>query len=189
MRKIFAALALTTLVAACSPVAPVMGGLSDVGIIDREKGFSETVADELIVAQIRKEWLSFDPTLVARVAVHADNGRVLLVGRVRKPSHRATASDLVWNVPGIRRVYNEITLDERDRLTGIVADRAAQTELTARFIADPEVDYVDFNYEVLDGTAFIIGSVNSFSEKSRAIEVAESIPGISNVIEYIEIVE
>lgn len=187
--KIIAALFSTAVVAACSPVAPVMGGLSDIGVIDREKGFTETVADELIVAQVRKEWLSFDPTLVARIAVHADNGRVLLVGRVRKPSHRATASDLVWNVPGVTRVYNEISLDERDRLTGVVTDRVAQTELTARFIADPEVDYVDFNYEVMDGTAFIIGSVKSFAERARAIEVAGSIPGVSNVVQYIEIVE
>ena len=62
--------------------------------------------------------LDLRPGVPAAVRVHVDDGVATLTGTVRLPSERAEAEDALRQVPGVRRIVNDIAVTQVPRPEG-----------------------------------------------------------------------
>lgn len=77
-------------------------------------------ADGEIFVEARSA-LDMRPSIPAGVRIHVEEGVVTLTGPVRWPAERAEAETAVRDIPGVRRVINDITVSQPASAEGFEA--------------------------------------------------------------------
>lgn len=121
------------------------------------------------------------------VDVEVTGGVVLLSGEVPRQEDKIEAERIAWTGDIVRDVANEITVGE-----DVAAGRNARDELTAQavraaLLTDSEVRSVNFNVEVNNGVAYLLGVARSDEELARAAETAARVNGVQRVVTYVRI--
>lgn len=73
--------------------------------------------DPDIFADARKA-LDDCPSIPATVRVHIDDGVAWLTGMARRASERTEAESVLWQIPGVQHIVNEITVAEQPSAEG-----------------------------------------------------------------------
>ena len=125
-------------------------------------------------------WHSLVPKGQVEVAV--EGGHLTLTGEVDWPYQRASAEQCVRPLVGVLDVTNKVTTrpraDARGIMEGITAALQRRTAREARHIA----------VEVDGGVVTLRGQVHSLPEHDAAIGTASAAPGVSRVIDQLQVV-
>jgi len=92
-------------------------------------------------------------------------------------ARRAAASD-ARNVVGVNSITNRIKVRPQENLT----DSDIESLVTAAMLRSPIVERYELDIEVVDGTAYLSGDVDTYLEKLEAADVAERTNGVINVV-------
>ena len=142
-----------------------------------------SLSDEATQRQV-EQVIGFDPWVsVFDVNVSAGRGVVRLDGIVENLEAKASAAEAARGVPGVARVDNLLTVQDprglRDpQIEGAVADAIDR---------DPGVDAHDVGATVLDGTAHLVGHVDSVADEHAAIRAASRAEGVRDVVSELDI--
>ena len=150
----------------------------------KEKGIKEAISDGMIDAAINKEFLNHDINMFINVEIEVVEGRVLLTGSVKKAKHRLDAIKLSWKVLGVREVLNEIDVTDKGGIKNYIKDVKIKTQIRYKVIADKEISSINYNFESVNGTLFIIGISENKSELKKVVEHANSIGGVLKVVSH-----
>ncbi len=116
-----------------------------------------------------------------KVQVQVENGWVTLTGEVDWGYQFASAEQSIRPLPGVRGLFNRITIKPRVDSKDIGAQiTAALTRQAMR-----EARHIDIKVE--GGVVTLSGKVHSMAEHDAAIGVAFSTKGVSHVVDHLQV--
>lgn len=111
---------------------------------------------------------------------------VMLTGAVETPEQRSQAEQLTRQVPGVKRLYNEIVvIKEIDKQKGAVEnfvdDTVIETKVNALLLDGEGVNVTNFRWRSVGGHVFLFGRALSKDELEKAIKIVRSIEKVKQV--------
>ena len=110
-----------------------------------------------------------------RIKIKVEDGVVTLEGNVEWEYQRKAAKNAIENLPGVRDVYNFITV----KPTVMIGD--VERKITAAFHRSATLDAESIQVETKGSKVILKGSVRSLAEKEDAEEAAWAAPGVMMV--------
>ena len=167
-------LASALFLSSCSTVGMATGAGATVGVAAAsEGGLKGTWDDFTIQAQINELWLSHDFEMFRKLDLTVNQGRVLITGVVQNPEHRVEAVRLAWQPNGVQQVINEIKVADSDGVIGFAKDTWIATRLRTAITLNRDVQSINYNIDVVQGTVYLMGVVYPLKPIRNAISVYE----------------
>ncbi len=185
-----AALAFALSQVACTPATiAVSGGAAGGVAASQERGFSTAVQDQGIRLNINERLFATDIELFSDVGLQVQEGRVLLTGNVQRPEHRVEAARLVWEVPGVREVYNEIQVRDEQDVIDSGRDEWIILQIKTDLLLDSEVSAVNYSVESVNQIVYLIGIARDRDELDRVVRYAKDVPYVRGVVNYVRLAD
>jgi len=193
MRAAAALLAVSLLSAAgCeslfSPVGmAVTAGATGGRMAMQDRGLATGIDDNAIALGINHAWLENDPAIFRLIDTTIHEGRVLLTGSVRYPQTRIQAVRLAWAVPGVKEVIDEIEVTDQRTLLDAPMDAWITTRLRAALVFDPRVNAVNYTFDTVNRTVYLLGIARNQDELDSVVEIARGIGGVRAVVSHVRL--
>lgn len=131
------------------------------------------------ITQAVKNALLYDPRVWSfHPHVSVSNGLVTLTGLVDNlKAKRAAERDAKYTV-GVKRVKNYLKVRPKD----LPSDEHIGDRVRSALAIDPLVDRDDISTVVRNGTVYLYGTVDNYSEKWRADDIASRVSGVTAVM-------
>lgn len=142
-----------------------------------------SLTDKAIERQVEQQ-IGFDPKANGfDVKVQVLNGVVRLQGIVDNLEAKRAAGEVASAVPGVRRVDNMLTVEDPRGLNDLEIGHAVDNAL----LDDTRVDTYAVGATVMDGTAHLVGHVDSTADEESAIQAASRADGVKDVVSQLDI--
>jgi hyperosmotically inducible protein len=112
------------------------------------------------------------------VTVKANDGIVTLTGTVRDTDEKALAQDTVENIPGVRRVNNEIVVKSEH---AVHSDDWLAIKIRSRLLSRANVSFTSTQVAVQDGVVTLTGTAENLAQKELTGLYAQEIEGVKSV--------
>lgn len=114
-------------------------------------------------------------------------GNVLLTGEVGNSNDKAKASEIVYSVNGVKRVYNELAVQPNASLTSRMNDSVTAGKVRAALIDTKGVTLTSVKVVVERGTCYLLGAVTA-EEAAKIAKVASTVKGVTKVVKLFKII-
>lgn len=152
----------------------------------QERGFSGSIDDTKIRADINAAWLNKSGEMFRKVDLNIYEGRVMLTGFLTSESQRTDAVSLTWQVAGVKEVINEIQVDPSGQgFTDQSHDLWIQEKLQSRLLFDKEVKNINYAVDVVDSVVYLLGVAQTQDEMDRVLAHASDISGVKRVVNHV----
>ena len=121
----------------------------------------------------------------SRITVTAYNGVILLAGQTPRNELKDLAAQRARNVQGVKKVYNELQVQQPASLLARSNDSLLTTRIKAQMLADSSVSSSDIKVVTENGIVYLLGVV-SRSEANAATNVAQGVSGVQKVVRLFE---
>jgi osmotically-inducible protein OsmY len=185
--RAFAPLVLPWLLLGCLPVAVVGSGASIGYVATEDRSMKDNLDDAVVCATINKAWVDFNSKLNDDLNCHAYQARVLITGQVPGESWREEAIDRANRVPGVKEVYNEITIGPGGSFANNAHDVYVTQHLNAELLTAADVHSNNYIVTTTNGVVFIMGTARDQAEIDRVIDYGRNMNGVKRVVSYIRI--
>lgn len=177
------------LASACTPLGMATGAAAGVGTAaSKEGGIGGAFTDAGIKAKINDAWLQYDISTFSKLSTTVNQGRVLLTGVVQDPEDRVEAVRLVWQVPGVRQVMNEIRVSDSEGAPGFVRDTWITTRLRTALTFEKNVQSLNYSIDTVQGVVYLMGVAMNQPELDKVTQIARTIPNVKQVVNYVKMV-
>ncbi len=188
MKRIFSVkalvwLLLSTLLTSCAAVI-VVGAAGSMAVYDR-RSISMIERDARIFYQVHKAIVQDPRFRNSRVLVSSFNEVVLLVGQTPTASLRVVAEKAVRNVPTVRRVYDEITVDYPLSLTQRSKDSFITAEVRSRMLTQKGLESGSIRIVTENGVVYLMG-IATHEQANLAVNVARQVSGVKKVVKIFQ---
>ncbi len=143
------------------------------------------MADEGLGTKIQQK-LSVHPQLASyalKTRIYP-NGTVQIQGIVDVLEEKLQAEELIWSIPGVKKVENNITVCT----DGQIDDFDVAFEVAEEFQANPEVP-VTIGVKVTGGEVQLMGRVSNYNQAQEAVETAAKARGVREIISHLKMSE
>ena len=177
------------LASACTPLGMATGAAAGVGTAaSKEGGLGGAFTDASIKAKINDAWLQYDIDTFSKLSTTVNQGRVLLTGVVQDPEDRVEAVRLVWQVPGVKQVMNEIRVSDSEGAPGFVRDTWITTRLRTALTFEKHVQSLNYSIDTVQGVVYLMGVAMNQQELDKVTQIARTIPNVKQVVNYVKMV-
>lgn len=174
---------------ACTPLGMATGAAAGVGTAaSKEGGIGGAFTDAGIKAKINDAWLQYDINTFSKLSTTVNQGRVLLTGVVQDPEDRVEAVRLVWQVPGVKQVMNEIRVADSEGAPGFVRDTWITTRLRTALTFEKNVQSLNYSIDTVQGVVYLMGVAMNQQELDKVTQIARTIPNVKQVVNYVKMV-
>jgi osmotically-inducible protein OsmY len=186
MKKVFLILALAFTLQGCLAGAFVAGGATTGSLVTDPRSINTIKNDEQINFQVNRK-LANDAVLAseAHIAAVSYNEVVLLTGQAYDEALRNRAEQYAKETPGVRRIFNEITLGIPTTAFRRAQDVAITSSIKTKMFASRELKSNNFKIVTEDGVVFVLGSATS-KQAALAVSIARQSAGVKKVVKLIE---
>jgi len=169
-------------------VAVVAGGAVATGAavaVDRRT--AGTIVDDKAIEIKVNHALSRDETLwkVSHFNVLCYNNILLLAGQTPTEADKRQAEELISDIPKIRRVHNELTIEKPVSLRVRSKDSWITTQIKAKLVGNKIVKATRIKVLTENGVVYLMG-MTTLEEEDAATDIARNIPGVEKVIQIFE---
>ncbi|WP_192877943.1 BON domain-containing protein [Fastidiosibacter lacustris] len=180
---------LMNMLSACAPVIIAGAGAAIVGanVVGSSVDSKTNVSDKSI--QFKAISLLNDyPELTGNSNVEpvVFNHILLLIGQVLTESLKAELANRMAKIPGVKVVYNQLTIGETVGIGGYLSDSWITSKVISALISSG-VNSLKFKVVTEKGVVYILGVVTK-AEGARASAIATNVPGVQKVIEVYDYV-
>jgi osmotically-inducible protein OsmY len=180
----FASLYLT----ACTPVGMLMTAGTTAGTMAmEERGIKGASRDLALKADVVGTWVKANIDFATDLSVIVYNSKAMVMGAVETEENRAEAISLVWQVEGIKDVFNEIVLRKDTGIEDFAHDTWINAKLFSKVAFDGQLLDINYKYDAEGGTVYVIGLAQSRGELERFIAHAKSVSYVRKVVSHVEI--
>lgn len=151
-----------------------------------KRSFKTMYADKKITCQALAQ-LNSDRKLraCAHLSVATFNRVVLLVGEAQTPELRRRAFDLIKDIPEIRRITNEVTIEDPLLIEERSNDTWVTTKVKTALLAERDLHSTQIKVITENSTVFLMGLV-SHEQASIAVAVTRQVKGVYKVVTLFE---
>ena len=162
-----------------------MAGIEGATTIAQERSAGARIDDNAIALKINKKFLEKDENLFAAVSTEITEGRVLLTGRVKDPTTKKDAEELVWQVSGVREVINEITITNQQSFRNYMSDAWITQQIKARMLFTEGIKSANFGVQTVNNVVYLMGIAQNEKEMKVAIEIARRTKNVQKVVSHV----
>ncbi|NVJ93875.1 MAG: BON domain-containing protein [Methylocystaceae bacterium] len=174
--------------ASCTPIGMLVTAGTTAGTFAmEERGIKGVANDMSLKADVIGKWAKEDFEFATDLSVIVYNSKAMITGSVETEEQRAQAIAMVWQVEGIKDVYNEIILKKDSSLQDFAHDTWIDAELFADTTFDSQLMQINYKYNVEGGTVYVIGLAQSKAELNRFIAHAKSVSYVKKVVTHVDI--
>ncbi len=123
----------------------------------------------------------------SHIVVTVFNQAVLLVGQTPIASLRVVAEKIAQGTPHVRRVYNQITIDQPRLLTERSKDTLITAEVRTKLLAKRGLESGSIRVVTESGVVYLMG-VATIDQANLAVSVARQINGVRRVVKVFQYV-
>lgn len=153
-----------------------------------ERTTQQASSDTMLAAKVKTQLAKDDETKARQINVDVYRGQVQLSGYVTSPEHKAAATRVVTNVPGVLGVQNNLQIKGTERSAGAVIDDGLITaKVKAALIGDSRTKAHQIDVDTREGVVQLGGFVDSADAKAAASEVAETVSGVRTIHNRLEV--
>lgn len=116
------------------------------------------------------------------------NGVVLITGETPNESLKAKVTDLVRQLPKVKRVHNELAIAAPSALPSRSSDTWITSKIKAKLTTDEQADPFLVKVVTERGTVYLMGMV-THAEADRAVDIAKNSGGVQRVIKIFEYID
>jgi len=169
-------------------VSLAVGGAAVGGVAAvEERSIGTQVDDRTLYFRVNDKLLAQSGDLFRRVNVEVNEGRVLLTGNVPRPEDKVTASDLSWQVGGVKEVLNELVVSDRSELRDYPKDAWISAQLKTKMLTDTKVLQINYSVETINGVVYLLGIAQTQEELDHVVNHARNISGVQRVVSYVRL--
>ena len=154
-----------------------------------ERTMAQQLADESIetksIVNIHAANEAFDN---AHLVVVSYNGYVLLAGQVISEQLKTQATEVVRQIRGVRRIYNELEVASPSSGMTRTSDTWITTKVKSWLLGDTSTEGLRVKVVTEDGVVFLMGMVTA-EEADRIAAAAADIGGVQRVVRLFELVD
>ena len=189
MRRVLASLSILAILPFTSGcVAAGVAGVGAVGTaVVQEKSLGMALDDATSSSEIKTKLIRADRKKFGEVDVEVANGLVLLSGRVNSQEDKIYAERVAWSSSRILDVANELKIEGPNSFMEGLSDSVITTRVRSALVGSKTVRSVNFNIETYDGVVYLMGIARSQKELEHAAEKASYIPGVKEVVSYVQL--
>ena len=170
----------------CSPASILAsGGATGMIVAEGERSIGTVVDDATIKINIAAKFINSNDNLFVEIGTNVLEGRVLLTGLVNNQEVRIDAVRRVWEVQGVKEVINEIQIGNRDSIREYAQDLWINTQVRGLAAKTLGLRSITYNFETIQGKVYIAGITSREDQLYDLIEVAKSVKGVSEIINYV----
>jgi osmotically-inducible protein OsmY len=152
-----------------------------------ERGLKGATRDLGLKADVVGKWAKSDISFASDLSVIVYDSKAMVIGAVATEEQRAQAISLVWQVEGIKDVYNEIVLKKDTSIEDFAHDTWINAKLFTKVTFDGQLMDINYKYDAEGGTVYVIGLAQSSGELKRFIAHAKSISYVKKVVSHVVI--
>lgn len=141
------------------------------------RSLSAMSKDQALANSIKGKLLDKDKTQALKVRVACFDGRAFLVGRPSDLGFQSFAVNAARETKGVQQV----TAVFQENPASEAQDKEIATRLRAALAADPALESLRLEAEVLDGVAVLLGRVPNPRTGRQAEAAAKSVAGVKRV--------
>lgn len=171
-------------------VALVAGGAAAGGAVATDSRNVKTIAsDKQITYQVQRHLVANQALQEkAHIVVATFNRVVLLAGQAPTAELRDEAVQITKTIPHVKRIFNEITIEQPTSPVVRSKDVAITANTKARMLATTNLKSNEFKIVTENGTVFLLG-LTTREQAEVAATVARNSSGVKRVVKLIEYTE
>ena len=174
----------------CSPANILAtGGATGMVVAEGDRSFGSVVDDATIKINIAAKFINSDDNIFVDVSTSVLEGRVLLTGLVENQEIRIDAVRRVWEVEGVKEVVNEIQIGNRESLKEYAQDVWITTQVKGLAAKTIGLRSMAYNFETIQGKVYIVGITSRPEQLESIIDVAKSVKGVTEIVNYVIVKE
>lgn len=185
LKKTLLGVILIALLQGCAPAASV---ISQEGMGWDQRTTDSIVKDDQIEGA-GNNMIQLHPALSDNntLSIHVYNQTMLIVGAVDNMEERSQLSALMKSIPGLHRIYNQVTLTKPLNYTQRLADSWLTAKIKTRLMSEEQLHFNRIKVITNDQNVYLLGLVNP-DEAERAIAATKEVPGVKKIIRLFEII-
>ena len=150
-----------------------------------EKGFKGSVKDMLIYAKVKSSLAQEKIQTLLNINVNVSAGYVLLVGSVQNNEERFMVIKKVWQVEGVRKIYNEIKINDNYGLYEKAKDNLLRLKIKSSLLLNSKVLSNNYLIESFKGVVYLMGVSNNLDEVAIVENQIKKIDGVRKLINLV----
>ncbi len=143
-----------------------------------------TLDDTSIQLALNRDMQRGLPGFVRTVGTEVREGRVLIVGTVATPEQRVQASNIAWQIRGVRDVVNELEVSQPQSALAYAGDARISNQMRLRLLTAQSVTARNYDIETVNGTLYILGIASTKQELEHVAYLAATIAGVKRVVSH-----
>lgn len=169
-----------------SPVEFFTSGVATLDTSSQERGLGGYFSDAEIKTRIKFLLFEYQHGLLTSVGVTVFEGKVLLTGYAKSEEVRMDILKLVWQVPSIKEVINEIKVAGDGEYTAgdSVDDKWIYSKANLALFFTDKVMSRNYEITVVSGDVYVTGIAQSKDELDKVLKTLSEIRGVQKVISY-----
>ncbi len=116
------------------------------------------------------------------------NGYVLLAGQVPSEALKAKATDVLREIRGVRRIYNELEVAAPSSAMTRTSDTWITAKVKSFLLGNPDIEGTRVKVVTEDGVVYLMGLATA-AEAARITEQASGISGVQKVVRLFELID
>jgi osmotically-inducible protein OsmY len=173
----------------CSPFSMFSSGVASLDTTSQERGLGGYVTDQEIKTRINVVFFEHDHLLHHKVDVNVYEGRVLLTGHVKDKKMQEDAIRLAWQVPGVKAVMNETTIEDARTIIEYAQDKWISTKLHALLFFNKHVGSRNYEIIVSRGIVYLTGIAKDQKELNEVIHTVRTTKHVKKVVSYARLMD
>jgi osmotically-inducible protein OsmY len=186
LRLLIAVLLAAFSLSACLPVAFVAGATAGGAVVSDQRSLKTSIQDRDI-ANTALNRLNADAEIYQQthIVIASYNKIVLLAGQAPNPELKQKVYNIVQTVPGIRRIYNEVTIEPPLSNVAIANDSWLTTKVKSSMLAEKGLQSTAIKVVTENNTVYLMGIV-THKQGELAADVARQVGGVQKVVKIFE---
>lgn len=190
MSRFYALLIVVPLIILQGCAAAVVGaGATGTAIAVDRRTAGSVIDDQGIEIKARREFAGSDELWdQSNVSVTSYNGIVLITGETPNQQLKSKITEIVKDIPKVRKVYNEMAIAAPSALSSRSSDTWLTSKVKTRLTAEKEVRALFIKVKTERGVVYLMGKVTR-QEADTAVAVTRSTAGVQRVVKVFEYIE
>lgn len=185
MKKLLLIIALSLSVQSCVFVVGAAAGAAGAAAVYDHRTLKKIIEDQRIENSIAGKLNSTEALRNSHIEVTSFNQIVLLTGQTESAEHNQLSAEIAKSIPGVKRVYNELTVKGSTSTLTRASDTWITTKIKTQMLATKGLKSGTIKVVTENGTTYLMGIV-SRKQADIAVEIARQVSGVQRVVKIFQ---